>query len=340
MQKLFSTSKIDSLECTICNSKRIFEHKAKSAKYKNSVFSVMRCRDCGFGWTYPVVSDRDIGRWYPESYYGKKNIRFNQLFEMLVLWFRKRRARVIAQLTSPGPVLDVGCGRGLILGQLQSLGYEAHGVEISEKAAWYAQNKLGIKMHINSDFLRIPLSSNYFYAVIFWHSLEHFRKPLEALVKARTLLKNGGLLIVAVPNSDSLQSRIFLSSWFHLDVPRHYVHFGQRSLEQLLIQNGFKITSVNHFSLEQNIFGWLQSFYDSLGLEFNFLYSLMKSETARITSARKHPFQLILIIILLPLLTPLSFVLAVGEALLKRGGTIEVYATKNDHDLLIPGKKI
>lgn len=290
-------------------------------------FRILRCPGCGLGWTDPSLGDDEIGAFYPPSWYGKNNVRFNPLFETMVRLFRHRRSAVIRRRSKPGPVLDVGCGRGLILRELKRSGYRPYGVEISEHAAWHAIHQVGAEVHVG-DLRGAPFPENHFEVVIFWHSLEHFREPFAALDKASRLLKPGGLLVVAVPNSESLQARLSGGNWFHLDIPRHYFHFGLQTLRRAIEERGFKIAQIDHFSFEQNPYGWLQSLYNALGFRFNFLYDFLKNSSSRMTPLRKHPFQAVGILLLLPLLLPLSLALMVYEAAAEEGGTVELYAVK------------
>jgi SAM-dependent methyltransferase len=312
--------------CPVCAETHARSLHAKGLEEHDPEFSVVRCGACGFGWTDPSVPEHEIGRWYPQSYYGDKNVRFNFAIEAMVRVFRRRRARLIRRLTEPGPVLDVGCGRGVMLSSLRALGYEPHGTELSEHAAFHAR-ALGLDVHVG-DFLTSPHTGETFNAVIFWHSLEHFRDPFAAIARARALLKPGGLLVIAVPNSDSLQAAATGASWFHLDIPRHYVHFGTRSLLLALGKAGFRLRTVSHFALEQNPYGWLQSLYNACGFEWNLLYSLLKSKSARKELGRRHAVQVVCIVALLPLFSALMFVLWAVELVLRRGGTIDVYAYK------------
>lgn len=279
------------------------------------------------GRTIPPVLPENIGRYYPETYYGKENVRFNALFERLTRLFRLRRARAIAARAKPGPVLDVGCGRGFILSYLRDLGFQPHGIELSDTAAWHGRNILKLDIE-TCDFLKSPHRKGIYDAVVLWHSLEHMPRPVEALARAHELLKDGGLLAVAVPNFESFQAGLFGRRWFHLDVPRHYFHFGAKSLSSALGRQGFTVVQEDHFCLEQNPYGWIQSVYNALGFDENFLYSLLKNRSARTTRMRRHPVQVALTVLSLPFAAALGLVMTVVEAALRKGGTIEVYALK------------
>ncbi|MDE2292811.1 MAG: class I SAM-dependent methyltransferase [Elusimicrobia bacterium] len=290
-------------------------------------FRVVRCLSCGLGWTDPPLAESQLGAWYPPSYYGDGNVRFNPLFERLVRVLRGRRARVIRRQAPKGAVLDVGCGRGFLLDSLRSLGYEPHGVELSEHAAWHASSRLGIPVHVGT-LATAPHAAGSLSAVVLWHVLEHLARPFEALEKARELLRPGGLLILAVPNSESLQARLTGADWFHLDVPRHYWHFGARSLRAAVERAGFDVVREDHFSFEQNPYGWIQSLLNGVSPRFNLLYDSLKSRSARLPAPRPGAAAVAASLAAAALLFPLSFVLSVVEAGLRRGGTVEVYARK------------
>lgn len=290
-------------------------------------FELLTCPDCGLGRTWPPVPPEEIGRWYPEQYYGKENVRFNPIFEVLVRWFRKRRAEVLYNRVPRGPVLDVGCGRGVMLSYMRALGYEAHGLELSDTAARHARDVLKLDV-VTGDFLTSPHEKNRYNAVIFCHTLEHFSNPVAAVARAYELLKPGGMLWIAVPNYGSWQSRFFGRWWFHVDAPRHYFHFTTKSLEAILQRHRFRVVQLDHFSFEQNPYGLLQSIFNAAGFRFNLLYSLLKNSSARTDTALSFPFQSAAHAVLLPLIAPFVVIATLLETLFKSGGTFEMYAFK------------
>jgi hypothetical protein len=72
----------------------------------------------------------------------------------------------------------------------------------------------------------------------------------------------------------------------------------------------------------------MQSLCNALGFPDDLLYDMLKAPSAKLGTARQHPWACILVIALVPLLLPLALLLTVLEAALRRGGTMEVYAVK------------
>ena len=94
-------------------------------------------------------------------------------------------------------------------------------------------------------------------AVIFWHSLEHLRRPVRSLRHAAKLVAPGGVLVVAVPNATSMQARLFGDYWLALDLPRHLVHISPPALLSQVEELGFKVERVSYMRGGQVLFGWL-----------------------------------------------------------------------------------
>jgi SAM-dependent methyltransferase len=289
-------------------------------------FTIVACDACGSARTWPSFDENAVAAWYPQTYYGDRNVRFNPIFERMTRWFRRRRVHVIRRLTKPGAVLDVGCGRGFTLSFLRDIGYRTVGVELSPHAALHARETLGLDVRAG-DFLRLPFTAEEFEVIIFWHSLEHLAEPGRALDRARELLRPGGLLVIAVPNFESMQSLASGRRWFHLDVPRHYVHFSARGLRDALRRRGFRVVDIAHFSMEQNPYGWIQSLLNRV-FRHDLLYTVLKDSSARVHNLRQFPFQTIATTIAGALLLPVAMLLTVLETVLRRGGTIEFYARK------------
>jgi 2-polyprenyl-3-methyl-5-hydroxy-6-metoxy-1,4-benzoquinol methylase len=314
----------DAVSCPACHSSESTLYWSQS---NERPFSLRQCNNCQLVYTVPRLLGPAMAAYYEERYYGTRNIRFNRLFERLILWFRQRRGRKLARMRPAGRVLDIGCGRGLILAHLQKRGWEAHGVELNEAAARHVQSIPGVRVSVG-EFDARNFAEGYFDVVILWHVLEHLADVGSALDGASRILRRGGLLVIAVPNITSWQARLTRFHWFHLDLPRHYAHFSTDWLRRELAARRFRVLEVNHFAFEQNPFGWVQSMLNCCGLRTNLLYDILKSGSARSIERplRQYPIQSALSLIAFALMLPVVCLLQLLECVFRTGGTIEIYA--------------
>jgi 2-polyprenyl-3-methyl-5-hydroxy-6-metoxy-1,4-benzoquinol methylase len=293
-------------------------------------FRLQRCVACGLVYTVPQLGPEQIAGYYPQSYYGDQNVRFNAVMEALVGWFRSRRAARLRHFRKEaGTVLDIGCGRGHFLERLRACGWTCTGIELSDAAAFHAREVLRLDVHVGA-YAAGALPDAAFDAVYLWHVLEHLPAARAALTDARRILRSGGMLVIAVPNLSSWQARLCRYAWFHLDLPRHCAHFTTDRLVRTLQELGFAIVEVNHFSMEQNVYGWIQSLLNCARLKRNLLYELLKRRAARQLERplSRFPIQSLLSWIGAAGLLPVAVALMLLEAAFRRGGTIEVYAKK------------
>jgi 2-polyprenyl-3-methyl-5-hydroxy-6-metoxy-1,4-benzoquinol methylase len=207
------------------------------------VFSVERCEKCGLGVTLPAIDDRQLGLFYPNTY-GAYELPTGALgllskaIQGLQSWHALRTAplKLLAGLPT-GRLLDVGCGRGDFGSWLIRRGWSVAGVEPSSHACAVAQAR-GVRALVGR-LAEVELESETYDAVVFRQSLEHISDPVGDLRRVRKALRDSGVVIVSVPNFGCWQRRCFGERWFHLDLPRHRLHFDASALRVTLARAGF-----------------------------------------------------------------------------------------------------
>ena len=256
-------------------------------------FEVLRCGACGQTFTHPRPSSEDLGRYYPQSYYGNLGRRrFPAPVEWLQKLLYKKRVKKIEVLwgQAPGRVLDIGCGKGHLLNAFKVRGWQATGVELTEASAQFGRESFGLTIHAGpTEALALPGSS--FDVAILWHVLEHVESPAGLLEEVHRLLVPGGLFLVSVPDFGSPEARIMGPGWFHLDVPRHLHHFRKVELRAALVQSGFQEIESWSFAPEFDLFSFIQSLQNRLGLPPNLLYRLLRNRMARLPGGRAKAWQ-------------------------------------------------
>ncbi|MEQ8313048.1 MAG: class I SAM-dependent methyltransferase [Gammaproteobacteria bacterium] len=289
-------------------------------------FVLDQCQVCKLAWTSPEPNEKQLDQAYGESYYSSVETKFNPVIEWWTRFSARRRARKLVHQHGTNSkklkVLDIGCGRGVLLNGFRELGHEVLGIE-----------RAGSGFDTLADIESISLQQliddkQRFDLIVLWHVLEHLPRPQQSLEQVHQLLNDNGSLFVEVPNYGGLQSRMFAANWFHLDVPRHLFHFTPRSLALMAAASGFSTVRKSSFSLDQNLYGFVQSALNSLPLlPHNHLYSLLQSRFSVRT--------LCLLLLYSPLVVALS-VFAMAELLISlltnSGGVLSVQLRKRNND--------
>ena len=314
--------------CSLCGKSLTIKLIENIKKY-DFFYNVCLCKDCMVGITFPAPSTEDLSRLYSlGGYRSNSGKRFNPLIEYFIYIFRQWRRQKIQKYVKKGCILDIGCGRGLFLKVMRKNGWNVTGVEFDEETALSASKAYNIDVITQESIHNLPDES--FDVITLYHVLEHLDNPAAVIHTCKRLLREGGLIVISVPNIFSLQASAGKGVWFHLDLPYHLHHFSEGGLTILLNKNSFKILKIKRFNFEYNPFGWLQTLLNISGISENLLYNLLKLSTLRkreILNVNKK--DLILTFILLPLYFPLSFILSAFESFfLKRGGTFDMYAVK------------
>jgi SAM-dependent methyltransferase len=256
-----SQEKAQSQGCNACGDMGLPVPRMREVRDPQSTerFAIVRCPACGVARTSP--EPEDLARYYGAAYYGGR-------YGFTARYSFARRVRLLRKAApTRGNLLDIGCGDGGFLLAANADGWSVAGTEIGQAAEISRKNGIDVRGAVNEMKGRAP-----FDAITMWHTLEHFRNPRAILGEARERLAHQGTFIVAVPDAEGLQARLFREKWFHLDVPRHLYHFDQASLEGLLRKTGFTVARWHHLELEHDLFGWLQSALNAMMPEPNVLF--------------------------------------------------------------------
>ena len=275
---------MESVICDLCHSDQsevVTRQRDLLLEVTNDEFTIVKCCRCGLVYLnprpskellssyyptvyYPPVQAKvrtqfqqqakkvsaQIKRWVLEDYYGyPSNVStgWSRIVRRILLWpdktLRELKGRHPLPWRGEGKVLDVGCGVGGNLKALQDQGWEPYGIEISEVAAAHARELVTGNIHTGT-LESAPFPPQSFDLILMSHSLEHLPSPVEALRLVHRLLNGDGLLVVKVPNVDSLEFKLFGRWWFPLDPPRHFYHFDKHSLSGIFAQAGFRLQRV------------------------------------------------------------------------------------------------
>lgn len=310
-------TKLETIACPFCNSDRFELLRKVGDRFKLSVareYQIVACVNCNFVYLNPRPKVEHISDFYANGAYQPFLSTRSAVsgLDRVYLWVRNlmvgRKRRVIEKFVKCGKLLDIGCGTGEFLREMEKHGWSVAGLEKDEKAAEFAQKQYGLKV-TTLEFSQMPYSENSFDVVTLWHVLEHLYNPLQILRELRTRLKDSGVLVIAMPNINSFDARFYKANWVALDAPRHVQHFVPASLQAFCSASGFEIIQRRQ-------------------LPFDALYNCLFSE---LLIARNSGKRFLLLFLLLRAFVIAMISLAVGSSLRRResrNGSSMLYVIK------------
>lgn len=224
------------------------------------------CRGCQLSWykAYPKKIH------YQASYYTATSAVASTLFSPLGRLFYSIRNRYAGE-GFVNTWIDVGAGDGGYLLTVSAV--KKIGVEISAAGRTF-MSKLGIVAQTPQAFLcgRQVVADS----ISFWHVLEHLDEPWIYLTAAKRQLKSSGVVIIGVPNFESIERVVSGRYWFHLVPAYHLWHFTPLSMTRLLEKTGFRLQRIDYWSVEHHLTGILQSFVNKTSGSDSVLHKLIK----------------------------------------------------------------
>jgi SAM-dependent methyltransferase len=110
----------------------------------------------------------------------------------------------------PGKVLDIGCGSGIYLDELFTMGFEAYGIDISEEMLEVTRKRLAAagatnRLHLTrGDVEHIPFDDGMFDLVVCVGVFGYLLRDETALAEVMRVLRPGGYFLLNLTNMLSL----------------------------------------------------------------------------------------------------------------------------------------
>ena len=230
--------------CPVCGSEKLILFlSCVDYTVSKEMFQIFKCENCSFKFTNPRPAANEIGKYYQSQDYishsnSKKGI-LNKLYQSIRKITISQKLNIIKKYVSRGTLLDVGCGTGEFLNFCKTQGWHTSGIEPDNNARIYAKETYGLTIH-DEDFIKI-IPAKSFDVISLWHVLEHVYNLNDRIVDLKQIVKDSGLIIIAVPNNTSLDANYYKEYWAAYDLPRHLYHFTQQTLTQLFEKHGLKL---------------------------------------------------------------------------------------------------
>jgi dolichyl-phosphate beta-glucosyltransferase len=231
----------DATACPLCGGDDFVPRVARDG------FRMVACRACGLWYLNPMPAQEALEQLYgQESYFASEAAQhsgyadYSAMADDFRATFRRRLDLVRAHV-GRGRLLDVGGGYGYLADAARSDFVERWVVEVSGPAAERVSPEHRVVVGAWED---VDLPRDYFDVVSLQDCFEHLRDPRAALTRARSVLRDGGALLLVTPNVESWLSTFQGRNWVSLKFPEHVALYSRRTLRRALEDAGFDVQAV------------------------------------------------------------------------------------------------
>jgi SAM-dependent methyltransferase len=218
--------------CDLCGADdaEILDERAVTVRGRTSDFQMefvdAACRQCGFVYALHRPDSAFLMDYYRDAHIGHRGGELH--FDA-----DARRAAVAARVPAGGRIIEIGANDGAFCAELAKAGFDAFGFDPVEADEAESVEKGFLEAGVDAV---APQSAD---AVIAYYVLEHVIEAGEWLRSALALLKDGGVLILEVPDysthpQDSLNVE-------------HLLHFTPDTLCELLARHGLTVEAGSEF---------------------------------------------------------------------------------------------
>ena len=257
--------------CPICKSTQLNQlMNVVDHSVTKETFPLFTCDNCGFILTQNAPDEKNIGPYYHfEEYISHTDTKegiVNKLYHFARDFMLSKKQSLIAKYKKSGTLLDIGTGTGYFINHMKKKNWDVQAVEQEESARKFCQDNFGIKVDEPDTLAKLENKS--FDVVTMWHVLEHVHEMDTYIKTISEVIKDDGLVVIALPNPGSTDAKHYGEFWAAFDVPRHLWHFTEGSLGLLLKKYGMEIFTTKRMPLDAFYVSMLSEKHKKSSLSF------------------------------------------------------------------------
>jgi ubiquinone/menaquinone biosynthesis C-methylase UbiE len=208
---------------------------------KPGQFTVSRCKSCGSCFQNPRLSLEGLHFYYRDFYDGIGEDSLDTVFGATKDLYAAR-IEMVREQGVPGSWLDVGCGHGHLFAHVRNAMPDTtlsgldmgDGVDIALARGWIDEGHKGLFPECAEAL------SGRFNVVSMCHYLEHTLDIPTELKSAHKVLADDGLLLIEVPDPQSVFARVLGRWWMPWFQPQHIQFVTTVGMAKLLRNSGFE----------------------------------------------------------------------------------------------------
>jgi len=233
--------------CPVCNETEFIPFiECVDYTVSQDTFTIVECNTCKFHFTNPIPVVEEIGEYYKsESYVSHSSTNkglINKIYQRVRTYTLKQKVKLISKHSPGKNHLDIGAGTGHFINATTLSGFNSIGLEPDADARKLATDTHDVNIQSLENLYNLDEKS--IDVITMWHVLEHVYDLNKDLVQIEKLLKDDGVMIVAVPNMNSYDAKHYKEHWAAYDLPIHLYHFTPSDINSLFAKFNMEVVEI------------------------------------------------------------------------------------------------
>jgi len=224
-------------KCPVCQRDGKFKFIQDYESGNKQKFSLFECPLCDVQFWVPFKSPGLLH--YEREYRVRDFMKPHLIYE-----YHKRALRSYRNFSKGVRVLDIGCGTGDFIAELQNKGCEVWGVDLDKNVIKFIKKYFEIEnVYAMSfdEFLKIPNLPR-FDIICFFEVIEHVDNLIDFVQNVSKLLKDNGTIILGTPSRERVLVNLMESDF----PPHHLTRWNQKAISELFKRINFSIVEVQY----------------------------------------------------------------------------------------------
>jgi 2-polyprenyl-3-methyl-5-hydroxy-6-metoxy-1,4-benzoquinol methylase len=220
-------------------------------------FPYFACAACNLIFLNPIPAE--LERYYPIEYYTLPSSRAELEDSSR---HEQYKIDIVTSQVAAGRLIEVGPATGGFCFLAKEAGFDVHAIEMDARCAGFLRDVVGIRVQNSNEEAAALAREEPADVIALWHVVEHLRDPWAMLEAIAGKLREGGIAVIATPNPDAFQFRVWGRRWAHVDAPRHVVLIPSSLLIARMRMHGLelvRLTTSDPGGIGWNWFGWVFS---------------------------------------------------------------------------------
>ena len=231
-------------KCPLCSKDK------KTIIFIKEGFEHYKCQNCSMVYVNPILNEEKLHNFYQDEESYNKVLTNSLQIDLDIKRFNYCLDIIEQYCPKKGNILDVGAGAGIFLEVAMGRNWEPLAIEFNSFCIKRIKS-LGIDC-ISKPIEEVNLPKESFDCITLWAVLEHLQEPKKMLKNINELLKPNGILVILVPNINSLAARIMHEKCGTFSGDAHINFFNDMTLKNIQEKAGFKVLEVETVFSEVN----------------------------------------------------------------------------------------